>query len=382
MVDTFTRPTEGLQSLKQAQEEALQLKLDVERQQADILRQPVFHMRPPVPGIPVSQDLDVTEAGQQVEEVVEVELLEEEEQEEQEEVEEEVVLLSDSEDEEKEAAARYQRRPVGRSQQDSSLEESLKSMSVSEERVAGRQFTKQERGLIQGALRGPPSEDILVTHRRSGIDMTRRLIQCLCPGQWLNDEVMNMYMGLLQERDNRRRAKGEKPFCHFFNTFFVCKLYQDTDEYNFEGVKGWTRAKKLKLAGQASTCVLDVDRIMVPVHLPGHWVSAVIDMAHQCVIYLDSMGGRERGIPNALLRWVADEHRDKRGIDLDVSQWSIEYKTVPTQRNGYDCGVFALQFLEHESRAAPLHFAQNDMPYYRMRIALDLLQGTVPDNPP
>jgi sentrin-specific protease 1 len=52
------------------------------------------------------------------------------------------------------------------------------------------------------------------------------------------------------------------------------------------------------------------------------------------------------------------------------------------QRNGYDCGVFALQFLEHESRAAPLHFAQNDMPYYRMRIALDLLQGTVPDNPP
>jgi hypothetical protein len=34
--------------------------------------------------------------------------------------------------------------------------------------------------------------------------------------------------------------------------------------------------------------------------------------------------GREQGIPNALLRWVADEHKDKRDIDLDISQWSIE----------------------------------------------------------
>lgn len=68
----------------------------------------------------VLQDLEVTGAGQQVEEVVDLEgVEEEEEQEEQEEEEEreEIVLLSDSEDEEKEAAARYQGRPVGRSQQ-------------------------------------------------------------------------------------------------------------------------------------------------------------------------------------------------------------------------------------------------------------------------
>lgn len=39
---------------------------------------------------------------------------------------------------------------------------------------------------------------VQVTHKRSGIEMTRKLIQCLLPGAWLNDEVMNMYMGLLQ----------------------------------------------------------------------------------------------------------------------------------------------------------------------------------------
>lgn len=30
----------------------------------------------------------------------------------------------------------------------------------------------------------------------------------------------------VQDRDNRRRDAGLKPFCHFVNSFFVCKLYQ------------------------------------------------------------------------------------------------------------------------------------------------------------
>lgn len=46
--------------------------------------------------------------------------------------------------------------------QESSLEESIKSMSVSEELVQGRQLTKKEVALVQSALRGPASEDVLV----------------------------------------------------------------------------------------------------------------------------------------------------------------------------------------------------------------------------
>ncbi len=44
---------------------------------------------------------------------------------------------------------------------------------------------------------GDPGE-ILVHQKGSNIEMTRRLIACLDGLEWLNDEVINIYMGLLQ----------------------------------------------------------------------------------------------------------------------------------------------------------------------------------------
>ena len=54
----------------------------------------------------------------------------------------------------------------------------------------------------------------------------------------------------------------------------------------------WTRSQRLKAAGQPSECVLDLDRIIIPVHQGLHWVCAVIDLANRCFIYYDSMGVR------------------------------------------------------------------------------------------
>lgn len=44
---------------------------------------------------------------------------------------------------------------------------------------------------------GPDSE-VLVEHVHSGVDIARKDIRTLRSRQWLNDEVMNVYMGLLQ----------------------------------------------------------------------------------------------------------------------------------------------------------------------------------------
>lgn len=46
---------------------------------------------------------------------------------------------------------------------------------------------------------GDPNE-ILVFHKSSNIEMQRRLMACLRGLNWLNDEVMNLYMGLLLVR--------------------------------------------------------------------------------------------------------------------------------------------------------------------------------------
>lgn len=46
---------------------------------------------------------------------------------------------------------------------------------------------------------------------------------------------------------------------------------------------------------------------------------------------------------------------------------------IPQQFNGSDCGVFALEFAERQSRNAAMDFQQRDMDTLRKRVVIDLL---------
>ena len=52
--------------------------------------------------------------------------------------------------------------------------------------------------LREKALAAGPDDEKLVVHVHSGVDIARKDIRTLKSRQWLNDEVMNVYMGLLQ----------------------------------------------------------------------------------------------------------------------------------------------------------------------------------------
>ena len=52
--------------------------------------------------------------------------------------------------------------------------------------------------LKEKAFAAGPAEEKLVVHVHSGVDIARKDIRTLRSRQWLNDEVMNVYMGLLQ----------------------------------------------------------------------------------------------------------------------------------------------------------------------------------------
>ena len=41
---------------------------------------------------------------------------------------------------------------------------------------------------------------------------------------------------------------------------------------------------------QLSDTILEVDRVIMPVHLGNHWTCAVIDLAAKELVYHDSMG--------------------------------------------------------------------------------------------
>mmetsp|Transcript_34601 Transcript_34601/g.82067 ORF Transcript_34601/g.82067 Transcript_34601/m.82067 type:complete len:516 (-) Transcript_34601:165-1712(-) len=230
---------------------------------------------------------------------------------------------------------------------------------------------------------GTPEHAVVAMHpitrdRLYGKDMWR-----LQPGEWLGDEVINMYLKLLQQRDTRLRSLAQAdgirfPKCHFFSSFFYCKLYSDTGSYNFSGVRRWTREARLRSMLQESRSILECDKVFVPIHKPSHWCMAVIDLTKRTLCYYDSLHGRDAKCLECLARYIEDEAKDKNGDVLDTSGWPRLFpSSIPRQRNGFDCGMFAVKFADYESRGCDFNFSQEHMPYFRKRMVCELMRMSV-----
>ncbi|WFD32804.1 Ulp1 peptidase [Malassezia sp. CBS 17886] len=233
----------------------------------------------------------------------------------------------------------------------------------------------------------------------------------LQPGQWLNDEVINFYGTLIMRRADAAAAAREQAAAkgtparpadcalwsvHFFSSFFWPTL----STRGHAGVRRWSRRVDL----------FTKDLILFPINLgQTHWVCAAINLRLRRFEYYDSMGIARPAVFAALRAYLADELRDKKGLELDARDW-IDFAAgdaSPQQENGYDCGVFAVQTLEQLSRRdprvppePPLHaaefthpvqpevlgrlreehagdyawnFAQRDMAYLRRRMALEIV---------
>lgn len=229
-------------------------------------------------------------------------------------------------------------------------------------------LTKEEEGEVHEALNGANRRQLLVQHEPSNIDLSREALQCLKPGAWLNDEVINLYMELLKERECREQKVYLK--CHFFNTFFFNKLYKDAHSYDYKAVRRWTTQKKLGYS------LLECDKIFVPIHKDIHWCLAVINLREKKFQYLDSLKGQDLDALEALARYIKDEAKDKGAAEaVDTSGWKRDCpKNIPEQKNGCDCGMFMIKYADFLSRGDELKFTQEDMPYFRKRTVLELLQ--------
>ncbi|KAK4794147.1 hypothetical protein SAY86_012141 [Trapa natans] len=239
---------------------------------------------------------------------------------------------------------------------------------IPEEEVPNEPFaplTEEEESQVQQALSGDRKR-VLVAHRDSGIKISGEILQCLRPTAWLNDEVINLYLELLKEREKREPEKFLK--CHFFSTFFYHKL-TGKDGYDYKSVRRWTTQRMLGYG------LIECDKIFVPIHQKVHWCLAVINKKEEKFQYLDSLGGRISFVLKVLAKYFVDEVKDKNGIDLDVRSWDIEYvEDLPEQENSYDCGMFMIKYADFYSRGLSLCFNQDHMPYFRRRTAKEILK--------
>ncbi|RLN10248.1 hypothetical protein BBJ28_00014183 [Nothophytophthora sp. Chile5] len=243
-----------------------------------------------------------------------------------------------------------------------------------EEKSRKRELPPELLEIVEDALHGGPMEQVLI--QKYNVDITRRHLQCLLPIQWLNDEVINFYFQLMNDRDEALVKTGvlEKR-SHFFNSFFYTKVSEKG--YNFVNVRRWTRKVAFRLAGV--TCALD-RALGLPRETDMHWCMAVIFMSEKRIQYYDSMNGSGAACLDVLLRYLRDEMEHKKKEKFDDEGWELvtTASDTPQQSNGSDCGVFSCMFADYISQNKALTFSQKDMEFHRHRMVLHVTQGALP----
>ena len=88
------------------------------------------------------------------------------------------------------------------------------------------------------------------------------------------------------------------------------------------------------------------------------------------------MGSKGENVLQTLLRYLKDEHEDKKKRPLPSPE---EYQlislgnSIPQQNNFTDCGVFMCQFLNYLSNNDAFNFNQSHISNFRMKMCLEIL---------
>ena len=218
---------------------------------------------------------------------------------------------------------------------------------------------------VQEAMAGPASRKIATT--LSGDPLTKKdLATCFTPMQWLNDEVINAYLGLIVDylrRTHNNAGRHDRPRFHAFNSFFFSNLR----EKGYESVRRWgTRAK---IGGQS---LLEVDTVFVPVHHQHHWTLILVKPSDRTIEHFDSLGALSARHVATVQTWL----RGELGDSFVQSEWRVLPSRSPQQDNGSDCGVFLLSTAKAVAVGLePLSYGATDTPLLRRKIVAELMNG-------
>ncbi|CAN8075280.1 unnamed protein product [Agarophyton chilense] len=267
-----------------------------------------------------------------------------------------------------------------------------------------RRLDPEELVILSSLTDQVPKQFVLSRIEEANIGLKGEDFARLRGSRWLNDELLNSFVALINSRNRRdvlRESNFEneeieysidvdapqeglysifsrkRPRTHVFNTFFFPRLTQKG--YDYSGVKRW-----LKRAGLS---VKSLDLILIPINLNNfHWVLTAIDLRSKHFLYLDSTFGKDTSetIP-ILKKWLFDEVKDKHGIvaaeKMGINLWPVHINPpyLPRQQDGGSCGIFTLYMADYLERGLCPNFTQDDIRTLRRRTALFLNDGRLPN---
>jgi Ulp1 family protease len=215
---------------------------------------------------------------------------------------------------------------------------------------------------VQQIMRGEvPQDEVLIERFNQPIRADD--LMTLRPGAWLNDEVINFYMNLINER-SKQDSKALKVHC--FNTFFYS---------NFLLPKGYAGVKRF--AKRAKVDIASCDMVLVPIHLGVHWCMSAVNRKEKRIEYWDSLRGGSGKVHSKLREYMRNEDPTFAANEAGWRDWIPPSNEAPLQQNGHDCGVFACTTAEYLARGGPVDFDQEDMMDLRVRIAASILDARI-----
>jgi sentrin-specific protease 1 len=261
----------------------------------------------------------------------------------------------------------------------------------------------EERARFQTMTKGVAKGAVIAEVKSANIVLRGKDIARLRGRRWLNDEVINAFSALVNDRSRSHFARAAaagpaphgvdadddccvvetgvvragRPRAYMFNSFFFTRL--SANGYDYAGVRRWTVRARVDVAA--------LDLVLLPVNLDNfHWVLAAVDLKRREFLYLDSMHGADTShVLPTLRRWLFDEVRDKHGPGraeaLRIDSWADVQRPAYLPRQGDDgsCGVFTLYVADYLELGKTPDFVQDDVAVLRQRTVLFLKDGALPD---
>jgi sentrin-specific protease 1 len=236
-------------------------------------------------------------------------------------------------------------------------------------------------------------ENFSVLVKRNGV--TRHDFGTLLPQRnrdsasgWLNDQIVNTTMEMMVGRLNEKAGHdltsktAPAPFWSFNSAWLktITNGANDHWENSMEAFNSkhpgilkfsrWAKKKGVNLGGHN---LLQAQKIYFPICHQNHWTMIVVFPQNKQIEYLNSFSGAGSRYTFLIRAWLAFE----LGKDFHEDEWEDVSNRSPPQKNGQDCGVFALMnaFSTIRDKHPSSQYDLNDIPDLRRQIAATLLNG-------
>ena len=175
------------------------------------------------------------------------------------------------------------------------------------------------------------SDEVVIN--RGDFRITKKAMFKLTPGIWLNDDLIDIYLQMVERRSLSVYGLRVKALETFFYTGLCSRSFnRERTSRNLSKID-----------------IFACDLLVIPVHLSTHWCVAIVNFNDRRLRYYDSMAKVNDGLwaknrdPVAKIRDFLDfHHQAVKGCPLP--ELKLAFPTnIPQQDNFDDCGMFLLK---------------------------------------